>query len=284
MRELPQPTFPLSTLGARAVAWVCPRRPSAQSGVAPAEVGGQRFEVSWARDAQDVRQAQQLRFLVFAQEMGAKLTVPKGTPAGLDVDRLEPFCEHLLVRAAGRNGEPAPVTGTYRVLTPAAAQRAGGWYSETEFDLARLAPLSPNMVELGRSCVHPGWRSGGAVLALWGALAEFMLRNRMDTILGCASVSMRDGGHFAASLSGQLRQTHPASAQWEVTPRMRLPVEELRRDLIGEAPALIKGYLRCGAKLLGRPAWDPDFNTADLPLLLRVHDLPARYQRHFMGA
>jgi putative hemolysin len=43
-----------------------------------------------------------------------------------------------------------------------------------------------------------------------------------------------------------------------------------------EAPALIKGYLRCGAKVLGAPAWDPDFNTADLPMLLRIEDLPAR--------
>ena len=284
MHELPQPTFPLSKLGAPAAAWASPPPSNAQVAAAPHGVDNQRFEVSWARDADDVRQAQQLRFLVFAQEMGARLTVPKGTPAGLDVDRFDPFCEHLLVRAAARNGERAPVIGTYRVLTPAAAQRAGGWYSETEFDLTRLAPLRPNMVELGRSCVHPGWRSGGAVLALWGALAEFMQRNRLDTLIGCASVSMRDGGHFAASLWEQLRKTHPASAQWEVTPRMRLPVEDLRRDLIVEAPALIKGYLRCGAKLLGRPAWDPDFNTADLPLLLRVHDLPARYQRHFMGA
>jgi putative hemolysin len=66
-------------------------------------------------------------------------------------------------------------------------------------------------------------------------------------------------------------------------PRMPLPVEQLRRDLNVEAPALIKGYLRCGAKLLGAPAWDPDFNTADLPLLLRVEDRPDRHRRHFMG-
>jgi putative hemolysin len=42
---------------------------------------------------------------------------------------------------------------------------------------------------------------------------------------------------------------------------------------------LIRGYLRCGAKLMGEPAWDPDFNTADLPLLLRTADLPARFRR-----
>ena len=80
-----------------------------------------------------------------------------------------------------------------------------------------------------------------------------------------------------------MRKTHPAPLEWQVSPRMPLPVEELRRDLMVEAPALIKGYLRCGAKLLGAPAWDPDFNTADLPLLLRIDDLPSRYRRRFMG-
>jgi len=282
MRELPQPTFPFSHLGAPAVAWAVPGAPK-DAGRTSTDTDRARFEVVWARDEEDVRQAQQLRYLVFAQEMGARLTVPKGTPPGLDVDLFDPFCEHLLVRALGRDGDRGPVIGTYRVLTPAAARRVGGWYSETEFDLTRLWPLSKNMVELGRSCVHPGWRSGGAIIALWGALAGFMVRNRLDTIIGCASVSMRDGGHFAASLWEQLRKTHPAQMEWQVTPRMPLPIDELRRDLIVEAPALIKGYLRCGAKLLGAPAWDPDFNTADLPLLLRIDDLPSRYRRHFMG-
>jgi putative hemolysin len=111
-----------------------------------------------------------------------------------------------------------------------------------------------------------------------------MHRNDLDTMIGCASVSMRDGGHFAASLWEQLRQTHLAPIHWRVTPRLALPVEELQRDLAVDAPALIKGYLRCGAKVLGAPAWDPDFNTADLPMLLRIEDLPARYKKHFLGA
>ena len=44
-----------------------------------------------------------------------------------------------------------------------------------------------------------------------------------------------------------------------------------------------KGYLRAGAWICGEPAWDPDFNTADLPILLPVSRLDARYAKHFMG-
>jgi putative hemolysin len=279
MPELPLPTFPIANLGAPAAR----RRSLRPSGTDTDRVdpANARLDVAWARDEEDVRQAQQLRYLVFADEMGARLTVPKGSPARHDIDVFDPFCEHLLVRAADSDGEPGPVIGTYRVLTPANAERVGGLYSDGEFDLTRLRPLRPKMVELGRSCVHPDWRSGGVILALWAALAEFMHRNDLDTMIGCASVSMRDGGHFAASLWERLRQTHLAAVNWQVTARLPLPIDQLQRDLHVEPPALIKGYLRCGAKVLGPPAWDPDFNTADLPLMLRIEDLPARYRRHF---
>jgi putative hemolysin len=238
-----------------------------------------RLSVGWARNEAEVREAQALRYQVFAVEMGARLVQPKGAPAGLDIDLFDAYCEHLLVRAGGEDGEPGPVVGTYRVLTPAAAKRAGGLYSDTEFDLTRLRSLRPRVAEIGRSCVHPEHRSGGAIIALWGALAEFMNRNGLDTVIGCASVSMRDGGHFAASLWKQIADQHLAPIDCQVRPRLPLPIEHLRQDLQVEPPALIRGYLRCGARLMGAPAWDPDFNTADLPLLLRTADLPARFRR-----
>ena len=165
--------------------------------------------------------------------MGARLSVPVGAPAGHDIDMFDAFCEHLLVRVRD-SGE---VIGTYRVLTPDAARRAGGLYSDTEFDLTRLRPLRPRMVELGRSCVHPSWRSGGAILALWGALAEFMARNQLSTMIGCASVSMRDGGHFAASLWAQLRSG--------AVPVMLLVVRVVNGS---------KGWYEAGAATSGRTA------------------------------
>lgn len=281
MRDLPLPTLPLSEL------WTDVPRRSLHRRSAQDVVGNTaapvRFEASWARTADEVLEAQRLRHLVFADEMGARLRVPHGAPAGHDIDMFDAFCEHLLVRAHLPGEDRRPVIGTYRVLTPDAARRVGGLYTETEFDLTRLRPLRTRMVELGRSCVHPAWRSGGAIMALWGALTDFMVRNQLDTMIGCASISMRDGGHAAASLWEQLRRTHLAPIEHQVRARLPLPVDELRADLNVEPPALIKGYLRCGAKVLGAPAWDPDFNTADLPMLMRIVDLPPRYRKHFLG-
>jgi putative hemolysin len=296
MKELPSPTLPLISLldfglgrlpGRRAprgrAEGVTLLPPIAPALVSDHPARREEFEVLWALHADDVRAAQRLRHAVFAGEMGARLSLPPGAPAGHDVDLFDDFCEHLLVRTRPTDEQPGEVIGTYRVLTPAAAKRAGGYYSDTEFDLTRLRPLREHMAELGRSCVHPNHRSGGVILALWGALAAFMEGNRLDTVVGCASVGMRDGGHSAASLWARLSESHMAPLEHQVRPRLPLPVGDLDQTLAVEPPALIKGYLRCGAKVLGAPAWDPDFNTADLPLLLRLNDLPPRYRRHFMG-
>jgi hypothetical protein len=124
------------------------------------------IEVSWARHLDEVREAQRLRYTVFAGEMGAVL--PKGLP-GHDVDLFDDFCEHLLVR----DSQTRQVVGTYRVLTPAQAKRVGSTYSDTEFDLTRLRHVRERMVELGRSCVHRDHRHGGVIMALVGGLGRF---------------------------------------------------------------------------------------------------------------
>ena len=273
MKELPNPTFALSPTALP--------RGSLHRALAPTAVGpGAGLEVRWAQHLDEVRAAQRLRHAVFAGEMGARLNTPL---AGHDVDLFDDYCEHLLVRDVAS----AQVVGTYRVLTPEQARRAGSTYSDTEFDLVRLRGLRSQMVELGRSCVHPAHRQGGVIMALWGALAEFMDRNQLPIMIGCASIPMLHNGvvsgDVAASLWHRLRQTHLAPIEHQVFPRLPLPIEALDSGLAVEPPALIKGYLRLGARVLGAPAWDPDFNTADLPMMMRIADMPARYRRHFLG-
>lgn len=243
-----------------------------------------RLDVRWARSTDDVRAAQRLRWRVFVEEMGARLWPLAGAEAGLDVDLFDAHCEHLIVSTVAAPDAPARVVGTCRLLTPSAARRVGGLYTETEFDLVRLRALRPHLAEVGRACVHPAFRHGGVVLALWGAVFRHVQQHSLDGVIGCASVSMLDGGELAANLHEQLRPVCMAPPEWRVRPRLPLPLERLATGEPVEVPPLIRAYVKCGARLLGDPAWDPDFGTADLPMMLRLEDLPAPYRRRFQPA
>jgi putative hemolysin len=240
------------------------------------ESGTRRLVVQLARTSTEVRAAQRLRHAVFGAEMGARLGGPE---PGVDEDRFDPYCDHLLVREVAS----AEVVGTYRILGPRAAEAAGGYYSEQEFDLARLAPLRPALVEVGRSCIRADHRTGAAIALLWAGLARYMLARGHRHLVGCASIGMADGGHAAANLYRRIAEQHLAPAEYRVFPRVRLPLERLANGAKSEMPPLIKGYLRLGAQVCGEPAWDPDFNTADLLVLLPMARVRARYARHYLG-
>ncbi len=234
------------------------------------------LHVALARDEAEIQEAQRLRYKVFGEELGARLScrIP-----GHDTDHFDPYCDHLIVR----DQQTGKVVGTYRILPPDAARRIGGYYSEGEFYLNRLHHLRDRIVEIGRSCIHPDYRNGAVIALLWSGLAEYMVTRGHDYLIGCASIGMGDGGHNASNIYSQLTGEHMAPLEYRVFPRHRLPFEHLANGQPATIPPLIKGYLRAGAWVCGDPAWDPDFNTADLLLLLPMSKINPRYVRHFMA-
>ncbi|MDP1611224.1 MAG: GNAT family N-acyltransferase [Sulfuritalea sp.] len=233
------------------------------------------YRVALARSEEEVREAQRLRYKVFVEELGARIAcrVP-----GHDMDLYDPFCEHLIVRESHADR----IVGTYRILSPQAARRVGSYYSEDEFYLNRLQNLRGRMVEVGRSCIHPEHRSGAVITLLWAGLADYMVSNKHEYLIGCASIGMADGGHNAANLFAEIGAAHMAPAEYHVFPQHGLPFERLANGQPALVPPLIKGYLRVGAWVCGEPAWDPDFNTADLLMLLPMSRMNPRYMRHFV--
>jgi len=233
------------------------------------------FDVSWAGTWAEVREAQRLRYRVFALEMGARVPSQRH---GLDADEFDAYCDHLLVRESPGGA----VIGTYRVLAGPQAQAAGGLYSDEAFDLTPLDRLRPRMADLGRACVDARHRHGGVILALWRALADYMVDHQLSTMVGCCSIPLTDGGQAASSLWRRLSRTHIVQPELRVTPKLPFPVHLLDSSREVEAPELLKGYLRLGAKVLGPPAWDPTFGCADLPLLLQLDDIAPRYGRRLL--
>ena len=233
-----------------------------------------RLTVSFAQSESEVREAQHLRYQVFCEEMGAQLNTLE---PGIDKDIYDVYCDHLLVR----DNDTLEVVGTYRMLTPSQARKIGGYYAETEFDLVRLAHLRSRLVEVGRSCVHPSYRNGATIALLWSGVLNYMREHSYDYLIGCASIGMADGGHTAASIYRRLSLEHMSPIEWRVFPRNGLALEALDSSMNAPLPALIKGYMRLGCYVCGEPAWDADFNTADLLVMLPMALIDQRYARHF---
>jgi putative hemolysin len=245
-------------------------RPALRSGAAKA------FSVDLARSEDEILSCQRLRYEVFAEELGAALHTDA---AGLDRDRFDTHCKHLMVR----DNNTGEIVGTTRVLVDRDIDHAGMFYSQTEFDLTRVLAMGGSFLEIGRTCIHQDYRRGSALAVLWQGVARLMVLHDADYLIGCASISMADGGSYALSVMSELRKSHFAAEHLRVFPKVPLP----RRDVaVCERvimPPLLKGYLRSGAVICGEPCWDEAFNVADVFVLLDRNRLAERYVRHFVN-
>ncbi|MFB7464831.1 GNAT family N-acetyltransferase [Streptomyces sp. NPDC056224] len=246
----------------------------AATGTAP--VGGPRYAVRLARNEDEVRAAQRLRHQVFAGELGARLDGPE---PGLDADSFDAYCDHLLVL----DEEREQVVGTYRLLPPERAAVAGRLYSEGEFDLSALAPIRPDLVEVGRSCVHPDHRNGAVIALIWAGLARYMERSGHNWLAGCCSIPLADGGVLAAATREAALARAFAPEEYRVTPHLPWNPEGIPFPARTELPPLLRGYLRLGAWVCGEPALDAEFGCADLYVLLSLRRTNPRYLKHFLS-
>ncbi|MRW85488.1 GNAT family N-acetyltransferase [Pseudoduganella sp. FT26W] len=233
-----------------------------------------KLVLSMASTPEELREVQRLRYKVFIESMGLSALQ---SADGLDSDEFDEHCDHLIVRDA----DSLMVVGTYRLLSASRARKLGRLYSEGEFDLGRLNNIRGRVVEAGRACIHPDYRGGSVIMLLWSGLAEYMRRENAEFLVGCASISLADGGHNAVAVYQQLAAKHIAPVEYRVTPHLPFPFSKLEAAQKPQVPALLKGYMRSGAWICGEPAWDPDFESADLFLLMPLANLDARYARHY---
>lgn len=240
----------------------------------------QDLAVSLALTQEDVRDSQRLRYRIFAEEMGARLHTLEN---GVDSDAFDPYCRHVIVRDRSTQA----VVASTRVLLDAEARRAGGFYSTSEFDIGKLQHAAGPMAEIGRTCVHPDYRSGSAISVLWSGLARFIDIHRYQYLIGCASVPMDDGGETAAAIYNLLKQKYLVPDAEQVTPLRRLPEDtrcDAERRLPPSLPPLLKAYIRLGARIGGEPCWDPDFGCADFFIVLSPAAMQRRYAKRFLAA
>lgn len=227
--------------------------------------------------AQALREAQALRFSVFSSEFDARL---KGAEQGLDMDDYDSHCLHIGVRDLGSGR----LVATTRLLDHGAAARLGSFYSEEEFCLHGLSGLQGPVLEIGRTCVDAAYRNGATIAVLWGELAEVLNEGGYRYLMGCASIPMQDGGVQARAVMQRLRERYLCNQHLRAEPKTPLPALELPDNVTAELPPLLKAYMRLGAKVCGEPCWDPEFQVADVFILLKRDELCPRYARHFKAA
>ncbi len=244
------------------------------------------FEVRLARTPQELRAAQRLRYDVFVTELGGGGALVDHENR-LEMDHYDGFVDHLLLI----DKKTAQTVGVYRLLRRDKAEQAGGFYSENEYDLAPLKDAGREILELGRSCLHPAYRGGTAMHHLWSGLADYVADHRIEILFGVASFHGTDIAALAQPLS-LLFHAHLAPPELRVSAvtgayqNMNLiPKDDLdRRRAMVQVPSLIKAYLRLGGFVGDGAFIDHAFNTTDVCLMMDTARLSGRQAKIYGGS
>jgi len=251
------------------------------------------LEVRLAETEHEVEQAQRLRYTVFYEEMSA-IPSPQMRELRRDFDKYDDVCDHLLVvdrDAHDEDGQPL-VVGTYRLTRKKDADRVGGFYTSSEFDLSAMLaglPEDTKSLELGRSCILKSYRARpGTMQLLWKGLMAYVARFDIDLMFGCASLPGTDVAEMTLPLA-YLHHFHPMPAHLKVRAQPDLYVEMNRipkeaideREGIRSLPAMLKGYVRAGCCIGEGAVIDRQFGTTDVFIYFPLSGLDARYKSRF---
>ncbi|MBR5625863.1 MAG: GNAT family N-acetyltransferase [Alphaproteobacteria bacterium] len=250
------------------------------------------FEVRLTRNKEERKQVRQLRYRVFVEEEGASATEEQRA-LGEEYDAYDRFAEYMAVFHNGR------VVGTYRVIDRNAAEKMGGFYTETEFNLSKIKKYHGNIAEMSRACVEKEYRENALVMRmLWAGLGELIVRRKIGVLFGVASFVGTKPARSAQAISYlyynhlsplRLRATvlpekfadgvNPKLSRMNILPREFVDVADAKSEMT----PLIKGYLRLGATFGKGVFVDAPFNSYDVFVMIETRKMDAAYQKHFLG-
>jgi putative hemolysin len=251
------------------------------------ELRGGNLGVRIATTLAEIDAALALRYRVFYQEMGAR---PDAAAAATHRDRdvFDAVADHLLVVDHAVGPGPEGVVGTYRLIRAEAAAKLGRFYSADEYDITPVIRFPGQVMELGRSCVHAGYRNRAVMQLLWRGIAAYVSLHRIDLMFGCASLPGTDPDAIAAELTF-LYYNHlappalrPRALPHRYVEMRRLDPETLdRKRVLARLPPLIKGYLRLGGFVGDGAVIDWQFNTTDVAVVVKTDLVTDKYYRHY---
>lgn len=237
--------------------------------------------VRLARNDDEIKAAQKLRYDIFYTEYGAR-PIGEMQALGRDFDEFDEYADHLVVLSDDK------IVGTYRLLRNEAAEKAGRFYSAAEYDISRLTGSKLNLVEVGRSCVHADFRTRAVLQLLWQGIAEYVAYHNINVLFGCASFHGTDLQTHANELSFLHHYSHaPDDMCPTALPSLYQNMNLMPKDAVDAKkalvamPPLIKGYLRLGGFVGDGAIIDKQFNTIDVSIVVKVGLVSDRYRKHY---
>ena len=251
------------------------------------------YEVRLTRNKEERKQVRQLRYDVFVEEEGADATEEQRALRE-EYDSFDTFAEYMAVFHNGR------VVGTYRIIDRTAAEKMGGFYTESEYNISKIKKASGNIAEMSRACVSAEYRESGLVMRLlWLGLGEYIAKRQIAILFGVASWVGKNPVDSAQAISYLyynhlapvgLRSTvltekfadgvDPRLSRMNILPPAFVDEERARREMT----PLIKGYLRLGARFGKGVFIDAPFNTYDVFVMMQTKNIDAAYQKRFAGS
>ncbi len=243
--------------------------------------------VRLARDADELAASQRLRYRVFYEEMTARPS-PEMAASKRDFDAFDPVADHLLVLDTALGEGAEAVVGTYRLFRRAQAEKHGQFYTVDEYDIGPLLAQSGELLELGRSCVAPEYRTRHVMELLWRGIAAYVFHYDIGFMFGCASIPGTDVDALATPLS-YLYHKHlapedrrPVALAERYVSMNRIAAEDLDAKAgLSALPPLIKGYLRLGGYVGDGAVVDPQFGTTDVCIVVETQRVTDRYFKHY---
>ncbi len=250
------------------------------------------YEVRLTRNKEERRQVRQLRYSVFVEEEGAGVTEEQKNLKE-EYDSFDRFAEYMAVFHNGK------IVGTYRIIDRDAAEKMGGFYTESEFNISKIKRFSGNIAEMSRACVAKEYRENALVMRmLWAGLGEYVVRRKIMMLFGVASwvgikpvesaqaISYLYYNHLsplslrATVLSENFAEgVNPKLSRMNILPKEFIDETDARHQMT----PLIKGYLRLGATFGKGVFVDKAFNSYDVFVMLQTKKIDAAYQKHFLG-
>jgi len=244
------------------------------------------FTIKIAESNFEIKKAQSLRYKIFFKEKKIKKKSFKFL-LQRDYDFYDKISDHLIIIDNNREVKDN-VIGTYRLLRGNCAKLYRGFYTEQEFDISNLKKnfSSKDILELGRSCVHPQYRSGIILKLLWQGISNYIKIYKIKILMGCASFHGTNPSKFKDEFS-LLYESYRMPEDYDVKSLQDNKISFSKNinnsTILNKLPPLIKGYLRAGGMVSENFYIDREFETIDYCVIMLTEKIVSRYQNKFLN-